>query len=133
MKFLSKSKDGGPMSRVFAYWLMEVKWLCSIVLLNFRDGTRSAYHNHAFNAVSWVLKGRLTEYNMDGSIRNIFTPSLIPVYTSRENMHKVSSKNNSWVLSFRGPWASTWKEFVEATGETLTLSSGRVVESVAHG
>lgn len=61
MKFLFKSKDGGPDSNVVGYWLVESKKLFSIVLLCFNKGSREAFHNHAFNAISWVISGRLDE------------------------------------------------------------------------
>jgi hypothetical protein len=59
MRFFHHGKDGGPESPVEGYWLFEIKWLCSIVLLKFNDGGREAYHSHAFNALSWLLKGDL--------------------------------------------------------------------------
>ena len=46
------SKDGGPDSTVWMYGI-EVKWLFSILLLRFEDGSRDAYHSHAFDCVSW--------------------------------------------------------------------------------
>ena len=59
MKLFHKSKDGGPDSNVTGYWLIEWKKAFSVVLLRFDAGTREAYHNHAFNAISWILKGEL--------------------------------------------------------------------------
>lgn len=61
MKVLFKSKDGGLDSNVTGYWLVESKKLFSIVLLCFDRGSREAYHNHAFNSISWILSGRLNE------------------------------------------------------------------------
>lgn len=52
MKILSKSYDGGPDSGVDGYWLIEIKSWFSIVLLHFNPGTREAFHNHAFNALT---------------------------------------------------------------------------------
>lgn len=141
MKFLEISKDGGPESTVWAYWLIEIKWLFSIVLLRFENGSRDAYHNHAFNCISWVLKGKLVEhvkytapagkaYGIDYPshshyFTNTYQPSLVPVMTYRDTMHKVVSEGRTWVLSFRGPWSKTWKEVV---GEKeITLTNGRRV------
>lgn len=139
MKFLSKSKDGGPESTVFAYWLFEIKFLFSIVLLRFDNGSRDAYHSHAFNCISWVMKGRLEEevvrtepatvyyglklppYSFLST--NVYTPSLKPVMTYRTTTHKVVSVGTTWVISFRGPWSKTWKEVVD--GQEKTLTSGR--------
>lgn len=132
MKFCKIAKDGGPESKVWGYFLFEIKSLFSIVLLRFEDGSREAYHNHAFNAVSWVLKGHLEEihhpvnpdayppYHVD-----YHYPSVTPVITLRSTMHKVVSHGRTWVLSIRGPWSKTWKEVVD--GKEMTLTNGRKV------
>lgn len=125
MKFLSTSKDGGPESTVWAHWLCEIKWLFSIVLLRFENGTRDAYHSHAFNSISWVLSGGLVERHINGE-REFHLPSPWPVFTWRNTTHKVQSLGRTWALSFRGPWADTWKEVLPG-GEEVTLASGRQV------
>ena len=108
MKVLFKSKDERPDSNITGYWLIESKKLFSIVLLCFDRGSREAYHNHAFNAISWVLSGRLNErirYGDQGYTDIILNPSLKPIYTSKDRMHKVTGlAEKTWVLSFRGPW-----------------------------
>lgn len=136
MRLLEVSKDGGPESTVWAYWLVEIKWLFSIVLLRFENGSRDAYHDHAFNSVSWVLSGRLHEEEK-GARENapvddwkwytdVHVASPFPVITRRNTFHKVTSIGRSWVLSFRGPWAKTWHEYDPKTGVTTTLTHGRV-------
>ncbi len=133
MKCLSVSKDGGPESHVWAYWLFEIKCLGSIVLLRFEDGSRDAFHSHAFNSLSWVLKGKLMEdlgpENRDVGYNGclLYKPSLKPVKTYRTTFHKVTSFGRTWVISFRGPWAKTWKEYVSETGEVVVLTNGRQV------
>lgn len=122
MKFIETSKDGGSESTVWAHWLFEVKKLASVVLLRFENGTRDAYHDHAFNCISWVLSGKLEERMRDGSI-NYYYPSLKPVITRRDTFHQVFSYGRTWVLSFRSPWVKTWNESV--AGEEITLTSGR--------
>lgn len=136
MKIFSKMKDGGPESRVWGYFLIEAKSMFSIVLLHFKDGSREAYHSHAFNAISWVLRGKLTEDRLlskgPGYIRSsilFFFPSLKPVWTPRDNMHKVSSTGDTWVISFRGPWAKYWQEYLPAEDRFVTLTNGRVEAS----
>ncbi len=131
MKFCKIAKDGGPESKVWGYFLFEIKSLFSIVLLRFEDGSREAYHNHAFNAVSWVLKGELNEI-LHESVEpdvyqslNTYCPSIFPVITLRSTMHKVISRGTTWVLSIRGPWSKTWKEVVD--GKEMTLTNGRKV------
>jgi len=133
MKIFSKMKDGGPESRVWGYWLIEWKKLFSIVLLHFKDGSREAYHSHAFNSISWVLRGKLTEnrlinpYRLDDiTIKTVYRPSFKPIFTERENYHKVESAGNTWVLSFRGPWANYWQE-IFPSGGWVTLTHHREI------
>ena len=113
------------LSRVWGLFLIEAKSVLSIALLIFYDGSREAYHNHAFNAWSWVLSGKLIEHMKDGTI-NVYTPSLFPIYTSREDFHKVVSEGTTVVLTFRGPWRNWWNEFTE-NHELITLTHGRQV------
>jgi quercetin dioxygenase-like cupin family protein len=121
-------KDGGAESCVWGFWLVELKRLFSIVLLCFEDGTRDAYHSHAFAAVSWVLRGRLEEEVLGGE-RVTYRPSWRPVWTPRDRFHKVRSVGRSWVLSFRGPWRSTWYEFVPPSTVRVLTHGRRIVES----
>ena len=123
MKFLKKMKDGGPESTVTGYWLIESKRLFSVLVLKFNDRSRDAFHNHAFNCISWVLKGKLTETMLNGDVRE-YKPSLIPFITTRTDFHKVDSEGQTYVLTFRGPWAKTWNEF---TDRLITLKSGRKI------
>lgn len=122
MQFLKVTKDGGPLSRVWAYWLVEVKRLASVALLRFEDGTRDAFHSHAFDAVSWVLTGELEEQTIDGRVRT-YRPSLRPIFTARRCCHRVASRRRTWVLTLRGPWSRTWRE-VTPDGEVV-LAHGR--------
>lgn len=119
-------KDGGAFSRVWGFFAIEAKRHFSVVLLHFKDGSREAYHSHAFFAVSWLLWGRLLEYVMvDGEIVRVitYTPSFRPIITPRSRLHMVKSQRNSFVLSFRGPWADEW---IEVEGNHLiTLTHGR--------
>lgn len=124
MKFLSRGKDGGPDSTVTGYWLIELKRLLSVVLLRFDNGSRDEYHDHAFGSLNWVIRGRVMEQLLDQSVRD-YTPSWRPVVTRRNTSHRVISKGTTWVLSFRGPWARTWREYNPKTGRIITLTHGR--------
>jgi hypothetical protein len=130
VKLFSYGKDGGPNSTVWGYWLIEWKSLFSIALLCFENGSREAYHSHAFNAISWLLKGRLFEMevsdvdNFPYQAGTIYTPSLWPIVTPRKKFHKVRSTGRSWVLTFRGPWNDTWQEHID--GEEIILTHGRM-------
>jgi hypothetical protein len=114
MRFLTLSKDGGPESTVWAYTLIEWKAAFSVVLLRFEDGSRDAYHSHAFNAVSWVLSGVLKENvapmrgkHVHWETCHTHTASIRPIVTRRSTMHKVVSVGRTWVLSVRGVGART--------------------------
>ena len=131
---LETSKDGGPESTVWAHWLFECKSVGSIVLLRFENGSRDAYHSHAFNSISWLLSGGLVEDRVDPiteqHVVTTYLPHVAPIITTRDNCHKVTSVGRSWVLSFRGPWARTWQERRGSAdaAATVTLASGRVVQ-----
>lgn len=128
-RLFTKTKDGGPESHVWAYWLLGWKGLFSVVLLRFEDGSRNAFHSHAFNSCSWLLSGELEEHRLRGTGNQVFvwTPSLWPIITKRETFHKVTSFGRSWVLSFRGPWSDTWQEYDPKAFKYTTLTHGRKV------
>lgn len=127
MKLFFKAKDGGPESNVTGYWLIESKKYFSIALLEFSYGTRENFHSHAFNAVSWVLSGLLFEELPYPARGNLYFSSIKPIYTKRETLHRVhGAVKSTWVISFRGPWSSTWREYNNRTGFT-TLTNGRKV------
>jgi hypothetical protein len=125
MLLFHKSKDGGPDSTVTGYWLIEWKAVFSVVLLKFDGESREAFHSHAFNAISWLIKGGLVEEFLDGRIVK-HNPSLKPICTPRNAFHKVNSvKGITWVLSFRGPWSKTWQEYLPDEDIFITLKNGR--------
>jgi hypothetical protein len=129
MKICYTGKDGGAESTVWGFWPIEIKGLFSVALLCFEDGSREAYHNHAFNSVSWVLKGHLHEDVMQNGTHCYgvqYTPSLWPIFTGRDRMHKVSSYGRSWVLTFRGPWRDRWQEYLPKEERERTLTHGRI-------
>ena len=126
MKLFSFAKDGGEHSVVWGFWIVEIKTILSILLLCFEDGSREAYHSHAFNSVSWVLKGSLKEVMLDGSVLH-HRPSIRPIITKRDTFHKVYSSGRTWVFSFRGVWKPMWKEYLPDTKEIVILTHGRKV------
>lgn len=125
MKLLSVSKDGGKDSLVWACWLIEIKFLFSIAILVFKDGSRDAYHSHAFNCISWLLRGCLIERHLSSGHIEVYKPSLWPVVTRRETFHKVESIGVSIALTFRGPWAKRWSEYLPKQGRYAFLTHGR--------
>lgn len=128
---LSKAKDGGPDSPVDAYFLFEIKWLCSVALLKFNRGSREAFHTHAFNALTWFIKGQLVEEDIIGDIY-IYERGLLPKLTVRKKNHRVKAFCDSWCLTIRGPWQSEWTEYNESRSETTTFTHGRKVLSVRN-
>ena len=121
-RILFKRADGGDNSGVTGHMLIEWKGVFSVGLLHFRTGSREAFHTHAFNALTWWLKGAVTEIHTSGEEKE-FYPSIKPKYTSRACFHKVVAKSDTWALTFRGPWKDAWKE-LRPTGE-VTLTHGR--------
>jgi hypothetical protein len=126
MKLFSICKDGGKDSNVTGLFLVEIKSMFSIAILKFGNGSREAFHSHAFDSKSWLIKGKLIEsFHHAQEQCRVYRPSLEPIWTYRNTFHKVCSDGNSYVLTFRGPWSKTWKEFLPATNEVVTLTSGR--------
>lgn len=124
MKLFHYGKDGGPYSTVHGFFLVEIKSLFSVALLRFSHGSREAFHTHAFNCISWVLKGKLKEESFFGPIKN-YVASIFPVITKRSTFHRVVSEGNSWVFTLRGPWVDRWIEFDMNTKRFTTLTHGR--------
>jgi len=132
MKLFRHAKDGGPESTVDGWWLVEIKSLFSIVLLRFDGPSRFAYHEHAFHSVSWLLRGQLVERLRNTRISTVYNPSPLPIVTRRSDFHMVDSVGTSWVLSFRGPWAKTRREYIPGRG-MRTLTDGREVVDLVQG
>ena len=118
-RFFYIKPDGGKDSGVTAYFLIEWKILFSIGILHFKEGTREAFHSHAFNALTWWFTGSVTEQKKEGTTKD-FKPSIKPKYTSRDNCHKVLAHRSTLALTFRGPWQDTWKEYRKDICVTLT-------------
>jgi hypothetical protein len=123
MKLLQSAPDGGSKSGVTAYFLFESKRFGSIALLKFNAGSREAFHSHAFNALTWWLRGRVTEHHVNG-VRLQWQPSFKPKLTKRSCFHKVQAHGTVWALTVRGPWVSQWQE--KRGNSTVTLTHGRI-------
>ena len=119
MRLLQKVKDGGKLSTVDAYILIEIKCLFSIALLRFNQGSRENFHSHAFNALTWFIKGTMREKFLDGR-EEVYTRRLLPKFTPRASTHKVIAERPSWCFTLRGPWSKTWSEF-SPSGKTEYL------------
>ena len=124
-RFFYKKFDGGKESGVTGYFLIEWKPVFSIGLLHFKPGSREAYHNHAFNAISWFIRGSVREELLSGATKR-FQASFRPKITKRGCFHRVYAFTSTWALTFRGPWNDTWTEYHPKDGEFVTLTHGRV-------
>lgn len=125
MRVLEVAADGGKDSGVKAYFLFEIKWLCSIAILRFSAGSREAYHSHAFNALTWWLKGSATEFHIDGKTL-CWNPSWVPKITKRTCFHKIIANETTWAFTIRGPWCKTWQEYSN-NNVLVTLTNGREI------
>jgi hypothetical protein len=130
MLIFKKKSDGGPNSGVSGYWLIEIKWLFSIVLLKFNPNDRENFHSHAFNALTFWLKGNVQEQIMDvetkqSSLKKFKMGNV--KYTPRDNVHKIHCTKTAWAISFRGKWKDEWFEYNETDDKMITLTHGRKV------
>jgi hypothetical protein len=128
LKLFRKAADGGENSGVTGFFLIECKSLFSIVLLRFSKGSREAYHEHAFNAWTLWLRGRVVEEACDLNRyptlrRKLWWPMDLK-YTPRNLMHRIiAGPDGAWAISVRGPWLNRWRELRE--GRYVTLTHGR--------
>lgn len=126
MRLFQKVKDGGPKSTVDAYFLIESKRFGSVALLKFNEGGREEYHTHAFNALTWFLKGNMLEQKL-GGVNKWYKRSLLPKFTSKKNNHRVWAVQDSWCFTLRGPWQDTWTEDDPRTNTHTVFTHGRRV------
>lgn len=130
-----KKYDGGKESGVVGYFLIEWKPFFSIGLLRFSKGSREAYHSHAFNALTWFIKGKVTEertnvkslYPVEATedTKKDFGPSLIPKYTPKNNIHRVVAHETTYAITFRGGWEDEWYELRDNKESFVVLTHGR--------
>ena len=121
-------KDGGKDSTVDGV-MFEIKSLFTIGVLRFAPGTREAFHSHAFNCWSIVLKGGLREEFLDPRRNVRWHREGDTVTTYRTDVHQVKAVEETFVLTFRGPWADTWRDVVE----TFKGSNTYFVDTLTHG
>lgn len=122
MRLFKRAKDGGPDSPVDAYFLFEIKAFASIAILKFTKGGREAFHTHAFNALTWFIKGDMVEQDINGEYY-VYKRSLLPKITKRSKNHRVIALQDSWCVTVRGPWSKTWTE--DTDEKTTVLTHGR--------
>lgn len=123
--------DGGKESGVTGYFLIEWKAFFSIGILHFKEGSREAFHSHAFNAFTFWLKGEVTEVKYPSKESKRFSAGLKPKYTPRTNCHKVVAHKDTYALTFRGPWVDFWRE-VRKDAHVVLTHGRRVIGRVAE-
>lgn len=124
-RILCKKPDGGKDSGVTGYFLIEWKPFFSIGILQFKIGSREAYHSHAFNAITWWLKGYVIEevlVNVDQGYYKTFHAGQIK-FTPRNHVHKINAMQDTYAFTIRGPWVDHWYEF--KNGKIITLTHRR--------
>lgn len=126
MKLFVKSHDGGKNSGVTGYWLIEWKSVFSICLLKFEPNHRENYHSHAFNALTWWLHGKAKE-EFPNREAIIWTPSIIPKYTPKSNIHRYQVERPAWAFTVRGPWDKTWEEYSPKAKKFIKFGFGRKI------
>lgn len=92
----------------------------------FKKGTRENYHSHAFNAYSFYIKGEVKEHHLDNEPIT-WKPSFYPKYTPRTTFHKIYALQETWCLSFRGPWLDYWCEYSPRDKEYILLTKNRKI------
>lgn len=123
-RFCFKKYDGGPTSNVTGYWLLEWKAFFSFVILKVDPGHNERFHTHAFDAISWYVRGECEEHMLAGTKKK-WSFKKGPKWTSTETFHRVSSEKGGWIVSVRGPWIRNWKEYKD--GVLTYLTNGRQV------
>lgn len=132
MKLFTKAKDGGSESPVDAYFLFENKYVGSIAILKFNKGGREAFHTHAFDALTWFIKGDLIEEDVSGDLL-VYKRSIKPKITLKSKNHRVIAKKDSYCITIRGRWVDTWTEYNKELNETTIFSWGRNKVKVLRG
>lgn len=131
LEWINVSLGQGDINR---FVFIEIKYLFSIYLNIFNTIEQDRYHNHAFNAVSIMMRGWYYEYEMTPRIEwpNLIR-SLSVRFIPRDYVHKIGrSSPNAISITLAGPWAKTWTEIFE-NGNKKTLTWGRKVINQERG
>lgn len=124
MRFMEKVpvRVASMVQNSFEFFLIEIKPLFSIILTRLGSNGSTLLHSHPFDAVTFILKGVIQECGPEEQCDEYYAPAF--KRTGRQ-MHEIStSKDGAWLLTFRGPWASTWQE-QQPDGTIKTLTHGR--------
>jgi len=102
--------------KVSQFVIFECKWLFSIIIFYFHksNGSQDRYHTHAFNALSFKLFGKYSEYVLDDEktgAYHIQERKNVIQYFPRDSYHKIGNSTGCSTILLSGPWYKTWKEY----------------------
>jgi len=114
---------------VSQFIIFECKYLFSIILFYFHksDKEQDRYHTHAFNAHSFKIFGKYTEYVLydEKTLENkSYIRESVYKYFPKDCYHKIGNSTGCLTILFSGKWDKTWKECNDK-GEIKTLNWNR--------
>lgn len=114
--FMKKKKiDLGDQS-VTELTILEYKKLFSIKLFKFHksSGKQDRFHTHAFNALSFLIKGDYTEEIIkDNKIMKCRRNRSRILYIPKDSYHRITKSDSCYTLLLTGPWGGEFKELRE--------------------
>jgi hypothetical protein len=119
---------------IYQFVLFEYKPLFSVIFFWFTksDRVQDRFHTHAFNAISFKLFGRYTEYVLIDEESGAFEKNertQVIKYFPRNSYHAIGqSKRGCLTLLISGPWKATWKEWIN--GEVKEYNWNRVEQII---
>jgi hypothetical protein len=99
--------------RVSELTILEWKKLFSLKLFHFHKtaGKQDRFHTHAFNAVSFLLKGNYTEEVVkDGRVVALPRNRSRLIFIPKNEYHRVTKGEGCYTLLLTGPWGAEFKE-----------------------
>lgn len=124
MRFMEKVpvRVASMVQNSYEFFFIEIKPLFSVILTRLGSNGSTLPHSHPFNAVTLMLKGQIVE-RRGGEIIDGFRAGQWKA--TDKGMHSISTDGSgAWLLTFRGPWSSTWQE-EQPDGTIKTLTHGR--------
>ena len=118
--------------------VLEWKKLFSIKLFHFHktEGSQDRFHTHAFNALSFLLKGNYTEEVLDGKkvLRLPRNRSKI-IFIPKGQFHRITKSEGCRTLLITGPWDAEWSELrhiVDSKYQEVVQTTHRVDLRIGH-
>lgn len=125
-KILHTDKTSLGVGNIKRFTIIEIKYICGIIVNIFNTTNQDRFHSHAFNAFSLMVRGYYFEdVIIDNNVvtRKIERSRFIP----RNYIHKITQSSlNAISVTFEGPWQSVWNEYFD-NGRIKTYTWGRRV------